>query len=289
MLKTILVPLTGTASDKTILENAYLLAQPFGSHMQCLYVRLDPRDMITGTASIGIGMPLITPELWTAIEGDEKARQTSARSTFDAFCAQNGVSETDVPINTNAVTAAWHEVTGDAVNRIVQFARTAELIVLARDAYPARSVDQIGDVLLRSGRAVILAPRAVPSTFGSTIAIAWKSTPEAARALTAAMPLLLKASKVVILSAEEGHGDGTTVESAARLGDALRWNGIDSQVHRIPQAPDASREILKAVTETGADLLVMGAYSHSRARELILGGLTRRALQDPTLSVLLCH
>jgi hypothetical protein len=289
MLKTILVPLSGTAGDGSLLELAYLAAQRFGSHLQCLYVRLDPRDMISGTASIGMGMPLITPELWTAIEGDEKSRKSFARSTFDAFCANNGVKETDVPIKPDVVTAAWREVTGDSVSHIVEFARTAELTVLARDADPANSFDQIGDVLIRSGRPVILASREVPTTFISTIAIAWKSTPEAARALTAAMPVLLKARKVIILSADEGHSGATTIESAAQLGHCLRWNGIEAQQHLVPHAPDAPREILRAVAEAGADLLVMGAYGHSRARELILGGLTRRVLLEATLPVLLCH
>jgi len=132
-------------------------------------------------------------------------------------------------------------------------------------------------------------PRLLPPTFATTIAIAWKSTPEAARALTAAMPFLLKAAKVIILSADEGHSGATTIESAARLGRSLRWNGIDAELRRLSQATDAPRDILKAVAETGADLLVMGAYSHSRARELILGGLTRRVLRDATLPVLFCH
>jgi nucleotide-binding universal stress UspA family protein len=238
---------------------------------------------------MGVGMPVISPELWTTLDEDEKSRRASARNAFAAFCSTNAIRQSDEPDNVGGVSAAWHEVTGGTTSATTYFARVRDLTVIARDSGLAAATDEIGDVLMQCGRPVILVPQTAPSVFASTVAIAWKGTAEAARALTAAMPILRKAKRVVIVSADEGHSGADTVQSGARLVQALRWSGVEAQLRRLPRSPDTPGDILGAVAEEHADLLVMGAYTHSRAREMIFGGLTSRVLHDAQIPVLFCH
>ena len=137
---------------------------------------------------------------------------------------------------------------------------------------------------------VLLAPKQAPENLAPTIAIAWKDTAEAARAVTAAMPLLMKADKVLILAAEESGGSTASLESAKRLVQQMRWHGISAEAHHVsPAGRSVADAIAHIAQERKADLLVMGAYGHSRFRELVLGGVTRDVLRECRLPVLLFH
>jgi nucleotide-binding universal stress UspA family protein len=291
MLNTILVPLSGVDADNLALECAYRFSKQFGSHIDCLYARADPRVLLAQTATLDIGGALITPELWSAIEKEDKARGERVRTVFEGFCARWTVPVSDSPGGLSGISATLQEVIGDAADEILRHGRVREMTVLAHPSEGGMSLEQVGEILIRSGRPLVLAPRRVSETIGTTIAIAWKGTAEAAHALTAAMPLLGKAKKVMVLSADEGGGSSDlTIASAERLVDALRWDGIDAELHRLSAASrDASEQILDAASHRGADLVVMGGYSHSRARELVFGGFTRHVLSAAKLPILLCH
>jgi nucleotide-binding universal stress UspA family protein len=124
----------------------------------------------------------------------------------------------------------------------------------------------------------------------NTIAVAWKGTPEAARALTAAMPLLMKARRVDILVADESDSAAQCLDCSEHITQHLRWHGVDAHAHFVLPA---GRSVAKAVTETakgfGADLLVMGAYGHSRLREFVFGGFTKEILAGVDIPVFLLH
>jgi nucleotide-binding universal stress UspA family protein len=134
----------------------------------------------------------------------------------------------------------------------------------------------------------LIAPSAPISALPDTVVIAWKSTPEAARAVSAAMPLLPIAKQIVIMTVAE---DERTIEEegAARLMANLRWDGFTASVRRLePGAQEAAETLLAAAREQAA-LLVMGGYGHSRLREWIFGGFTQRILRDAEVPVLIAH
>ena len=108
---------------------------------------------------------------------------------------------------------------------------------------------------------------------GSTIAIAWKETAEAARAVTAAMPILAKAKKIVVLTASESSADeDAEMHPAEYLTRQLAAHGFKAEAREVePGKRSAADALIAAAHEAGADLLVMGAYSHSRFRELVFG------------------
>lgn len=291
MLKTLLVPLNGSSNDKLALDAAYLAAELFGSHIHGLFARPDPRDVLAQSVSLDAGVSLITPEMWDSIIADEKALLATARSTFDDFCRRRALSQSDSAGGPDRVTAAWQEVIGDALHQIIRQACVRQLTVLGCVGDSALLPGDVGDILVHSGRPLLTCARAIPNQLAGTIAIAWKETAEAARALTASIPFLVKARKVIVLSADEGRSSvDVIIESAERLVRSLRWNGIQAEVRRIvPRPQNLPDELMNTAKDEGCDLMVMGAYSHSRARELVFGGVTRHVLTDAKLPVLLCH
>jgi nucleotide-binding universal stress UspA family protein len=140
-------------------------------------------------------------------------------------------------------------------------------------------------VLFDSGRPVLIAPRAAPAAIGTRCCIAWNGTVESSSALSAALPWLKRAEAVRVLHAGAYQRRGP---SAADVVPYLALHGITADVAEFtPVTRDVGAGLLQAAASFGADLLAMGAYSHSRLRQLILGGVTRHVLENSLLPVLM--
>ena len=141
-----------------------------------------------------------------------------------------------------------------------------------------------------SGKPVLILPYAglLPSVIGETVVVAWKPSREAARAVSAAIPLLRRARRVVIVS---WSGNDERIEgSPLDLNSYLKLNGVEASWDRQGEEPEALGELLLSrAFDLEADLLVMGCYGHSRAREWVLGGTSRTVLRSMTLPVLMAH
>jgi nucleotide-binding universal stress UspA family protein len=139
---------------------------------------------------------------------------------------------------------------------------------------------------MQSGRPVLLAPAEPPSGIGYVVAVAWNGSPEGVHALAAALPFLEKADAVSLITS----GDADAAGSLSAV-DYLAWHGVDAEHRKV--AAGSGRHVgsilFEAARDAGADLLVMGAYGHSRVRELLLGGATRTVLESMTLPVLMAH
>ena len=142
-------------------------------------------------------------------------------------------------------------------------------------------------LLLETGRPLLIpGSAALPADFAERIAIAWKPTPQAARAVAFAMPFLANAKEITILTVEEEEGRN---DAAERLVSQLAWHGVRSTVARlIPGSAGAAATLLTAATAR-AGLLVMGGYGHTRLREWVFGGFTQLVLDSATLPVLMAH
>ncbi|HKU54727.1 MAG TPA: universal stress protein, partial [Rhizomicrobium sp.] len=163
--------------------------------------------------------------------------------------------------------------------------RYHDLTVMARDE--ELSSEGLLSVLMQSGRPLLIAPEKPVEVVGKKVAIAWKATAEAARALTAASFILSRAEKVVILSvSEDKAGDDNDRFSAEHLARQLAWQGIAAEVRMRYSPPvSTSRALLDMAYDGDADLLVMGAFGHNRMREFIFGGVTRDLLAASALPV----
>jgi nucleotide-binding universal stress UspA family protein len=148
--------------------------------------------------------------------------------------------------------------------------------------------DFLALVLLGCGRPVLIAGSTPPSTVTGTIMVCWKESADAARAVTAATPFLTRAERVVFVTVAERNGD-----TLAAIDDVMRqfsWYGIPAEVKVI--APDGHpvQELLAQAARTcGADLIVSGAYGHSRLREAVFGGCTQSFIRHSDRPVLLMH
>jgi nucleotide-binding universal stress UspA family protein len=141
--------------------------------------------------------------------------------------------------------------------------------------------------LFDSGRPVLIVPASTPKTIARNVLIAWNGSSEQARTNAFAAPLLRLADKVTVLTVEGATTPGPSGEEAARH---LRQNGIKATALTVkPGARTSGEVILNQAASLGCDLLVKGAYTQSRLRQMIFGGATRYILANATLPVLMAH
>jgi nucleotide-binding universal stress UspA family protein len=168
---------------------------------------------------------------------------------------------------------------------VIEYGRTSDLLVVARPVEGAPP-DLFEATLLDAGRPLLI-PGARPLN-PDIVAIAWKSTHEAARAVTAAVPFLETAQRIVIITVAE-H-DPMDRDSGMRLLATLQRHNPATEARYVPADSRSTGETLLAeVDGVGAGLLVMGGYSHNPVRELILGGVTEQVLRSAALPVLMAH
>ena len=176
----------------------------------------------------------------------------------------------------------WRDDVVAPTRLVNRHARTADLIVAgapegSRSGSPYRSID-LGDVLLHAGRPVLIAASGAEHLSARKILVAWKDTREARRAVADALPFLARASEVVVATVDP---DGAR-ESQESLADVAAWlgcHGIKVRTELLPGRDEGAR-LAELATTLGADLIVSGAYGHSRLREWVMGGVTRSFLDD---------
>jgi nucleotide-binding universal stress UspA family protein len=288
-MRKVLVSLTGFESDTAALDTAYLVARLFDAHLHCICARPTPAQIAIGASPFEIGAAMNAAELIADLQKENELRTKNARLSFDRFCKKRDVALSD---DAKGVSATWQQISGDEVEATIAEARFHDLVVLGRPPQATGlSTSGIGAVLVGSGRPLLVAPAASPENLAPTVAIAWKDGPEAARAVTAAAPLLARAEKVIVLTADEGDTKTSArVQSAERIAAQFRRHGATSEARLVVPGgrtlPDA---VLETATAFGADILVMGGYGHSRLRELVFGGFTRHVLNASPLPVFLFH
>lgn len=287
MLKTILVPATGSDRDSAVFASALVIAQAFAAHLDFLHVRADAAATAVAMSADGGGATMFGG-LIERLEEDAKQREEKARRSFQRFCEGEGLAQRESPSDQPGPSAQWLRETGAEPYWVAEHGRAADLLVIGRPSEDEGVLlDTIEGALIDSGRPLLIPPRAPLTALPETIAIAWKATPQAARALTAAIPFLSIAKQIVILTvAEDERGPQ---EEADRLMAGLRWHGIPVSVrHLRPEAQSGPDTLLAAAGEHAA-LLVMGGYGHSRLREWIFGGFTLHVLRGGEVPVLMAH
>lgn len=290
-MKTILVYLNGTARDLTVLATAFQVGRLFDAHLDCLHVVPDRRSLIARATNVDLTEAMTLTDAFRALETESVKRVAHARSIFFAFCEDKHIPHGDAKPNSRSVSAAWHERVANAASVLIEEARFHDLVVLEggarRDLF--LSDDDIGRLIVSAGRPVLLVPSAHQGGSMKSMAIAWKNCPEAARAVTAAMPLLARAETLIVLHGDE-KGAKSEADDLDRFVELLRLHGLRVDGRHVAPAqrsiPDA---VLAKAIESGAGLLVMGGFGHSRLREFVFGGFTQRVLDATGLPVLLFH
>jgi nucleotide-binding universal stress UspA family protein len=168
-------------------------------------------------------------------------------------------------------------------------ARHHDLVVLGRwSRANGLPPDLIESLLVESGRPVLVAPPRIAHRITGTVLVCWTESAAAARALGAALPLLSKSERVVIVNV--GEAAEASRDDMPDLVQQLSWHGISARFRWIPtDGRKVADHLESAAADCAADLLVMGAYSHSRIREKIFGGCTQHFIDRAERPVLLMH
>ena len=274
----LLVQVDDTRSNPKRVAFAIELAVAHEAHLTGLYVIPEPSP-----AAFAQGFPV---ELMSDLQRAGRARAEAALAGFSEAARRNRIAfeaRVDRVLYTEAADAV-------ATN-----ARYADLAILGQHDPddPAGGPRYLPEeVALGSGRPVLLVPYIGPAaSFGERVLVAWDASREAARAVNDALPLLRRAKQVEVVSVNPrpmpfAHGE----EPGADIALHLARHGVSVEVQRI-EAPDVdpANAILSHAADRSADLLVMGAYGHSRLREYVLGGVTRTILDEMTVPVLMSH
>ncbi len=277
-VKTLLVHVDNSKHCAARLDVAIGLARKFDAHLAGVYAIPDPY-IAPYMAGGYVPAELIEQQL-------ERGRDAAAEaeSAFNAHMQGAGME------------AEWRCAEGYAGAVISQNARYADLTIVGQpdpddtEGYP--DPDLPAEVTLTSGRPVLVVPYiGAQKTLGKNVMVAWNATRESTRAVNDALPILRLADHVSVLAVNPGKGDGDHGEvPSADIALQLARHGVKAEATQTFSGDlEVADVILSRISDTGADLLVMGAYGHSRMRELMMGGATRDILRHMTVPVLMSH
>ena len=205
------------------------------------------------------------------------------------FVAVPTIEICETPGNTENVTASFRDERDDAPERLTFHARHSDLIVMGRAKQTqGLAPDVLESLVLSCGRPMLVAASAAPQNLTDTVMVCWKASANAARAVTAATPILAKAKRVVFTTViERDESAANSVHDVARQ---FAWHGVSTEAQVIPASGRKIPDVLStAAADCGANLVVMGAYGRSRARELIFGSCTGAFMHDADRPILLMH
>ena len=291
MFKQILVPATGDATDSAVFATALAASLGASAHLAFLHVRQDPAVAAIGMAGGGIDGGYGMAVLMDTIEKDEVTAEAAARTAFAGFCATSRLDT-----GTDKTTAALTIETGEESTCLIEHGRTSDLVVIGRPhGGEATALGRMQAVLGGIGRPLLIAAATCPPRLLDTIVIAWKDTPEAARAVGAAMPFITRAGRVLVVTVGEeaagdsGAGDASVASRDRLVATLLRHNPQVRAWHEPVAGGSAVEALLAMAGEARASLLVMGGYGHGELREMVFGGFTRSVLGGAAMPVLMMH
>ena len=278
--KDLLVVVDSDPPARGRVELAAALAERFAAHLVGLY----PLPIPERPRELGYYDPAILDPFFTELRERARDAADQVREQFEHIASLRGVS------------AEWRLVPEGFEADPALHARYTDLAILGQLDPDRGDADIIRPrperVTVTSGRPVLVVPYAGHfADVGRRVVIGWNATREAARAVNDAMPLLVSAELVTVLMIDPQAGpDGHGELPGADISLHLARHGVKAEIERTVSADIPVGEILLSrIADLGADLLVMGAYGHSRFRELLLGGATRAVLRSMTVPVLMSH
>jgi nucleotide-binding universal stress UspA family protein len=283
-MKTILVHLEISPLLEAVLQSAFLAAKRFESYIEGLHMRPGQPDVIAAGAD---GFVAAAPDLVAGFEREAKERSERARKAFEAFAAEHGLER---PEDGQAgLSADWRIELSSGPAAIGSIGRVFDLIVVGRPLKDSitPSMAALESALFEAGRPLLVAPPQAPAQLGERIVVAWNGSTETARTVGFAMPFLKRAQRVTVLTIERGTVPGP---SAAEMSLNLRRHGIDADWKESPLGDrGVGQAMLEEARGLGADLLIKGAYTQSRLRQMIFGGATSHILAEAEIPVLMAN
>ena len=249
-------------------------ASQIGAHLTALYVI--PKIDIPNYAGVNIPPEVLATQEKYQMDIAQQAKTDFAAATKGKDCSTE-----------------WRCVSGIVDQQIIEHARYSDLVVISQaQEFGLLSGDAAVDysVILESGRPVLIIPRdGEVSSLGRRILIGWNGSKEVVRAVNDGLPLLKNADTVTIGNVGDGSPDDDE-EGEARIYRYLKKQGVNVQFEQLAAAgAKTGAALLAKAADVDADMMLMGAYGHSRLREVVFGGVTQTILEQTTIPVLMSH
>jgi len=279
-MKTILVPTQNIPTMKSTLETAVLLAQRTSAYVEGVPLWFGVPEFVVAEMASTFSI-----ETYRARRDEETA---GARKLFETFMQEHGIAAARTIADRPSF--GWFAEVPPGEDLVGSYGRAFDVIVMSRpNADTAAAYNRaIESALFESGRPVLLSPPTAPKQIATNIMIHWNGSTEQARANALAMPLLHLAGRVTVLTVVGGQD--VPGPSADRVRKQLQYNGIAAEPMSIELGGRSTGEaVLAAAKAEGCDLLVKGAFTRNRLRQMIFGGATSHIMQHADLPLLMAH
>ncbi len=273
-MKDILVHLNNTDTLPVRLRAANTIAEKFNAHITGMYVKQPLTYEVYGTF---VHPDIVNETINAEQEGADEAKLLFAKQLLkDAALADSD-------------NISYQEVTGDAAHTLARHSCVSDLVVLARGKegeHHENLNNLVTNVVLESGRPVLVVPpKSTIDTLGKSIFVAWNGSAESTRAIHDAMPLLQSAEVVNVVTFEE-NGSSTVIDITGHLD---HYNVTFDVTNSSAKESEIMENMFRLTENFESDLVVMGAYGHSRFREYVLGGVSRSAISELDIPMFLSH
>jgi nucleotide-binding universal stress UspA family protein len=285
-LKQILVPLTGETKATHVVDMAFSLARESRAHVIGTDTVTDPGPFLDQS---GVGMMAgYYSDLFKTAEKVQAQKRETAFTTFEDSRKRAGFKLSNEPGGTTDASAEW--VSGAPYNGTAAsvLGRLCDLIIVNQPGEKASFAEmQLFEAAAFSAHRPILVVPSGCASLGNRAVIAWNGSVEACIAVNGALPLLSGLDALTIIQVGDLPVGNATSESLAQY---LGWHAIPAKVRKLPDQPSGTSKVIADEAKAcGATFMVLGAYTHSPLRELILGGVTQSMITDSKLPMLMAH
>ncbi len=282
----LLANIDGGPASEAVAGVALELGRSFDARVELLHVEVAEEEAIPivaeGMAAGAVGRML------EGLAEQRRIRAETAERLYRTLCVEAGVPTCapDDPAEPGRFRVGFRRLAGRESDEISRRGRLADLVIVGGATEEGEFSPAVEAAIFGTGRPLIMVPPSAAARFGAHVAIAWDGSPGAGRATGAALPLLRRAERVTVATADM---EKLGTKPSALVG-YLAEHGIAAKTWAFrPDDGKLGERLLAEAEAAGADLLVMGAYGHSRLREMVLGGVTQSVTAKARLPVFMAR
>lgn len=287
-IRAILVPVSQQMDHAGQRDAALRIARRLHAHLNVVFIRPD-------AAAVFAALPDVARNAVPAQAIEQEAAREEARfaAEFDRWRNAEGLAAEPVQDLLGSTYARWSRYAGPLEVGVLRWGRVSDLIVVPPPGAFQSPAQRVFDAaVFDTGRPVLVAGKRIPDEPLRHVLIAWNGSLEVVRAVAGALPLLHAADRVSVFSAPGHTCDQLACSDAGDLDlpGYLEWHGITAARCRAdPDQGSVGAALLHAAKHQGATMIVMGSYTRSRVRSILLGGVTEHVLRHAAIPVLMAH
>lgn len=281
--KVLMMPVYSDGNEIERLRGELSLTCFFRAHLDVLHAQVKPSDILE--PELFALSPSVRDQLISIMDANTQQKHTDLHEHFRDLCAEYDVAITKRPQG-DQPTAAWRDVEGARSEAVALQGRVSDLIIIPHSTSGDATLT-FQEAIFHTGRPVLLVPREMDRFEHHNVLIGWNGGVEISRAVQQALPFLKTADAVAVATSAELKDQAPTVQNVI---DYLSLHDVAAETKILETGTQSPGEGMLSIAEDlECDLLVTGAYSHTRLRQRILGGVTSHLLRHANIPVLLAH